>query len=200
MRAFVCLIATILVGALAGCGGGGSSSQPISVRVLPPFASVALNGTQQIGAAVANTTNQGVTWSVLEGAVGGTVSASGLYTAPLNSSGVFHVEVLSKADPKQGAISTVTVHLSISASPTTASLTVSQTQAFTAHIIGTNNTAVTWSVMESNGGSISSAGIYQAPANATGTFHIVATSAADSTQTAQCAVTVVAGSGSITIQ
>jgi len=74
---------------------------------------VALNGTQQLAATVANTTNQGLTWSVQEGAAGGSVTTDGLYTAPQNVSGTFHVEVISNANTKQGDIATLTVHLRI---------------------------------------------------------------------------------------
>jgi len=67
-----------------GTGGnsGGGSTQPISVTVAPQDASVPLNGSQQFSAAVANSASQAVSWSVVEGAAGGTVSSTGLYKAP----------------------------------------------------------------------------------------------------------------------
>lgn len=80
--------------------------------------------------------------------------------------------------------------ITVSVSPP--SLTVSQgaTQAFTASVTGTTNTAVTWSVQEgATGGAITNAGVYTAPSTA-GTFHVVATSQADSTKSATGTVTV----------
>jgi uncharacterized repeat protein (TIGR03803 family) len=59
--------------------------------------------------------------------------------------------------------------VSVSVSPSTASLMVSGTQQFTATVTGTSNSAVTWSVNGTTGGSntvgtISSSGLYKAPA------------------------------------
>jgi len=65
-----------------------------------------------------------------------------------------------------------------------------QAQAFTATVTGSSNTSVTWSVQEgASGGSITNAGLYNAPANA-GTFHVLATSQADATKVATATVTV----------
>lgn len=77
------------------CGGGGSSSstppptptvQNISVTVTPPSATVLPGGTQLYSAAVTGTSNTAVTWSAgsVQGgnATVGTISSSGLYTAP----------------------------------------------------------------------------------------------------------------------
>jgi large repetitive protein len=64
------------------------------------------------------------------------------------------------------------------------------TKNFTATITGSSNTAVNWSVQEgATGGSITSAGLYTAPSTA-GSFHVVATSQADTTKSATSIVTV----------
>jgi hypothetical protein len=55
---------------------------------------------------------------------------------------------------------------------------------------GTNNGAVTWSVQESFGGTIDSTGLYTAPRDAEGTFHVVATSKADLTAVGMAAAVV----------
>ena len=53
------------------------------------------------------------------------------------------------------------------------------TDQFTATVTGALDTVVTWSVKEgATGGSITTAGLYTAPAKA-GTYHVVATSKAD---------------------
>jgi hypothetical protein len=69
--------------------GGGPAAGALAVA--PPVASVPAGGTQAFTAAVAGAV---VTWSVREGAVGGTVTAGGLYTAPATP-GTFHVEAAS---------------------------------------------------------------------------------------------------------
>ena len=76
--------------------------------------------------------------------------------------------------------------VSVSVSPTTASLQVSQQMQFTATMSGTTNTAVTWTA---SGGTVTSGGIYTAPSSA-GTYTVTATSAADSTKSTSAVVTV----------
>ena len=66
---------------------------------------------------------------------------------------------------------------------TTASSLVGQGTQFSA------NVPVTWTVEESNGGTITSEGLYSAPQDV-GVFHVIATSTADKTQTASAAVDV----------
>jgi hypothetical protein len=79
--------------------------------------------------------------------------------------------------------------VSVALSPSGASLWTNGTQAFQATVSGTTNTAVTWSVGEAAGGTISAAGLYTAPGSA-GNFHVKATSVADATKTAEAPVTV----------
>ncbi|HYY69059.1 MAG TPA: hypothetical protein VE734_04955 [Terriglobales bacterium] len=86
--------------------------------------------------------------------------------------------------------SSATVPVAVSVSPGSASLLTGGTQQFTASVTGTSNTAVTWSV---TGGSISSAGLYTAPATA-GTYTVKAVSAADTTKSASATVTVTTAS------
>ena len=76
--------------------------------------------------------------------------------------------------------------VSVSVSPTTASLQVNQQKQFAASISGTTNTAVTWTA---SGGTVTSGGLYTAPSSA-GTYTVTATSAADSTKSASAVVTV----------
>jgi hypothetical protein len=66
-------------------------------------------------------------------------------------------------------------------------------QQFTATVTGASNNAVSWTVAEgSSGGTVDGTGMYTAPGTQ-GTFHVVATSQADTTQSAQAAVTVTDG-------
>jgi hypothetical protein len=79
--------------------------------------------------------------------------------------------------------------VSVTLTPSGASLWTGGTQTFTATVSGTANPAVTWSVLEATGGTISASGLYTAPATA-GTFHVKATSVADTGKSAQAPVTV----------
>jgi hypothetical protein len=70
--------------------------------------------------------------------------------------------------------------ISVTVTPNSVTVLRDATQAFTAKVTGTTNTAVTWSVEESSGGTIDSAGLYTPPQNGAGTFHVIATSQANS--------------------
>jgi hypothetical protein len=83
-------------------------SAPISVAVTPSSATVSPNATVQFSAQVTGSTNAGVTWSVAEGATGGSVTSTGLYTAP-QQRGTYHVVATSVADGMRSASATITV-------------------------------------------------------------------------------------------
>src|ERR1700722_815134 len=119
--AFACLAAG---SALAGCGGvigSNPASAPapppstISVSVVPASMSVLLGTTAALSATVSNTTDTAVSWSVA-GIPGGnstvgTISASGVFTAPqfLPVPGVVTVQATSLADASKTATATTTV-------------------------------------------------------------------------------------------
>jgi hypothetical protein len=68
-----------------------------------------------------------------------------------------------------------------------------QTATFTATVTNTNNSAVTWAVTTTNGGTISAGGVYTAPTIAAGlptTATITATSQADTTKVASAVVNI----------
>jgi hypothetical protein len=161
----------------------------VTLSVSPKLASLPPSGTQQFSATVTGTTNTAVTWS----ATGGTVSTSGLYTAPVTA-GTYTVTATSVADPTQSASATVTVAapgtgtVSISISPTSTSLTTGGTQQFTTTVTGSTNTSVTWS---GTAGTITTSGLYTAPTSA-GTYTVTATSVADTTKSASATITVTA--------
>lgn len=79
--------------------------------------------------------------------------------------------------------------------PKSATVASSGNKTFTATVTGASNTQVTWSVVETTGGSITSAGVYTAPTTA-GTYHVKATSVADTTKSATATVTVSAATPS----
>ena len=158
---------------------------PIAVSVSPVTATLGAGATQQFTATVAGSTNSAVTWS----ATGGSVSSTGLYTAP-STPGTYTVTATSVADPTQSASATVTVNapVAIAISPAVLSLSLGGTQQFTATVTGTTNTAVTWSA---SGGTISASGLFTAPAVLVGIYTVTATSVADPTKSASALVTVV---------
>ncbi|NOK16108.1 glycosyl hydrolase family 18 protein [Corallococcus carmarthensis] len=94
---------------------------------------------------------------------------------------------------KSSAVSgkrTPSTGVSVSVTPTTATLSLGGVQTFTALVTGSSNTAVTWSVLEgATGGTVTSSGTYTAPRTA-GTYHVVATSSADATKKATADVVV----------
>jgi hypothetical protein len=67
---------------------------------------------------------------------------------------------------------------------------------FKAIVMGMNDQSVTWNVVEAGGGSITSAGIYTAPAVA-GVYHVQATSVVNAANKASATVTVSSAGGSI---
>jgi hypothetical protein len=101
---------------MVGCGGGGSTNSGggggggqmhTTVSVSPTLATVALNGTQQFNAVASpssapQTFNWTVTGTTCNGSACGTVSASGLYTAPATLPGgmppIVKVTATSSAD------------------------------------------------------------------------------------------------------
>lgn len=78
-RSFLCLfLCTLLIVVAAS-----ASASTVGVSVAPTSSTVPLGGTQQFSATVTGTTNQAVSWS----ASGGTISSTGLYTAPTGAAG-----------------------------------------------------------------------------------------------------------------
>ncbi len=166
---------------------------PISVGISPAAATVVAGQVQVFTATVGGSANTQVAWSVLE-AGGGSIDGSGRYSAP-PTPGTFHVQATSVADPARTALATVTVvpgpQVTVGISPASASLQTGQTQTFSAAVSGTSNGAVTWSVLEAGGGTVSPSGLYAAPGTA-GTYHVRATSVADPGASALATVTVTA--------
>ena len=205
--------ATVTVTAISVIDPGSSASAtvtvsaPISVSVSPASASVQAGiGTQALTVAVTNTANTAVTWQV-NGVTGGnstvgTVSTSGVYTAPSSvpSPATVTVAAVSVADPThQGSAAlTITPPVTIAVSPTSASVQAGiGTRNFTATIGNTGNTAVTWQVNGVTGGNatvgtISASGGYKAPAGvpSPATLSITAVSTADPTRSASASVAI----------
>jgi len=94
------------------------------------------------------------------------------------------------------ASSTPPVQISVSISPTSATVTAGNNQQFNASVTGTLNTAVTWSVVGgSSNGTISTTGLYFAPTTVPtpAQVTVTATSQADTSKSASATVTIQIG-------
>lgn len=156
--------------------------------------------------------NSDLEWQV-NGVLGGnsasgTISRSGLYTAPrtVSTNATIAVAVISKSSPIRISSAAVTVvpgptPITVSVAPTAASLYPGQARQFTAIVKGTANQGISWFVNGTVGGNssvgtISSSGTYTAPlrAPAASSVTITATSTYDTVSLATAAVTIVAAS------
>jgi hypothetical protein len=202
MKKLPLLFVSLLLFSIFGCGGGGGAVQVppnVTISLSPPSATLAIGANQVFTPNLQNASNLAVTFSIQEGAAGGTITPAGVYTAP-SMAGTYHVVVTSQADPTKTFTATVIVYPTVEITPLAPSITLRQTQNFTATVRGVTNTAVTWTVQEgAAGGTITPAGLYTAP-NTPGTYTIRATSQADPGRFATTTVTVQAGSASVTIQ
>jgi hypothetical protein len=185
---------------IAGCGGAKSTtsgSSQVSIKLNQSTATLVPGQTQQFTATVTGTDNTALTWKVDNVSGGspqhGTISSSGLYTAP-QQSGSHTVTATSVADTTKNASAAVTVQGNVAVTPGTANLLAGATQQFQATVGGQASTNVTWSVDGVSGGSatvgtISSAGLYAAPSQP-GNHTITAANGTDAADNATAAVTV----------
>ena len=90
-------VATVTVSAALG-----------AVAITPSSSAVDACQTVAFSATVSGSANQGITWSVREGASGGSITPAGVYTAP-SSAGTYHVVAASLADPTRTAEGSVAV-------------------------------------------------------------------------------------------
>lgn len=172
----------ILVLFASSCGGNSPRSSPqptpVTVAVTPPTANVYQGASTQFHAMVDGTSNTAVTWTVQDNF--GTIDSTGLYTAPKDASGgPVNVIATSQAPSGSTGQAQVTVlPVTVSVDPAFPTLAPNGTTTFTASVAGPPNTAVTWTIQEAGGGTISGAGVYLAPANA-GFYHVIASTSDD---------------------
>jgi RHS repeat-associated protein len=169
----------------------------VSLTVAPASATLGPSERQQFTANISGAWNSSVAWSISP-ANAGSITAAGVYIAPSSISGTSTVTITatSTVDPTKTGTATVTLSpaqtgVSITVTPATASLGFRQTQQFSATVSGTGNTAVNWTVTP-NLGSISSTGLYTAPANLTTPQNVTI-------QAASAAYPTVSGSAAITL-
>lgn len=180
--------------------GQARQSTAVSVTVAPSSVSVQVATTRQFSATVNNSSDQTVTWT----ASVGSISATGLYTAPATvpSPATVTVQARSQADTSAVGSAAVTITpppaaITVAISPTSASVRTNRTRTFTATVQNTSNTSVTWKVNGITGGNstvgtISSLGTYRAPSAVPqgGVVTVSAVSVADPAKSASAIVTV----------
>jgi len=148
-------------------GNTGNPYNGITVSVTPPTSFLYGGQTQQFAATVTNTGYPAVTWSISP-ASAGTISSSGLYTAPaaIPATETVTVTATSLADTRKSASATITLSPpgAVSVTPPTAWLYGGQTQQFAATVVNALSPAVAWSISPAGAGSISATRLYAAPA------------------------------------
>lgn len=183
-----------------------SSGTVVGITISPTNAQVGVSAQKQFSATVTGSSNTAVTWTITgTGCAGntcGTVSPSGLFTAPAvpPNPPFFSLTATSVADPTKSASASVTIVpvVNVTISPTSAKLAPSASLQFSAQVTGSSNTSVSWSVSGSgcagsSCGKITAAGLYTAlaivpnPAVVT----VTATSQADTTKSASAQVSIV---------
>jgi len=204
------VMSTLLTGCWPFDSGDDDDEAPaITVSVTPANPSVQTGNTLQFTATVANTSNTAVTWQVNNVAGGaaatGTISASGMFTAPATvpNPATVTVKAVSVADAAATASVTVTITLppavSVDLQPPTANVQVGRTQQFTATVSNAAVITVTWSLSGAGCagatcGTINANGLYTAPASIPdpATVTVTATSVQDASKSDTAVVTVVA--------
>lgn len=199
----------VIIGSLLLLAGlfPGSARAAITVTVSPASVSLYTKGQQQFTASVSGTYNGTVVWNVsgpgCSGFACGSITASGLYTAPASvpANPVVIVSATSIVDGTSRGAATVTIRsatiVAVNISPAYATIAVNGQQQFTATVTGTSNLAVNWSVsgigcVGVSCGTVSSAGLYTAPAvvPTVAIATVTATSVADPTKSASATVVI----------
>lgn len=191
----------------AGNGNRGNHNGRISVKISPTASSMQVDQSQQFAATVSGTSNTAVNWLV-NGSIGGnsavgTISFSGMYSAPAAvPSASVTVTAQSAYQSTASASATVSIvpppTVSVAISPTSATLQVGDSQQFAAAVSNTTYTSVNWLVSgvlggNSSVGTISSNGLYTAPAGApSGSVLVTAQSTYDANSSATASVTITA--------
>ena len=202
LQSLKAILGACLLAALCACGGGSNGTGPAvdtptapSITQQPQSQSVTVGQVATFGVTATGTAPISYQWKQGGTAIGGATNAS--YTTPVtamtDTGKTYSVTVTNSAGHVDSNSATLTVSaagsVSVSISPTQANLLPGGTQQFTSTVTGSGNSAVTWSVPEAGGGSVNGSGLYTAPA-AAGTYHVVATSIADTGKSATAQITV----------
>lgn len=174
-----------------------SPADSTSVTVSPTNITLSASQTQQFTAAATGTTDTRVTWSLAPQV--GSISATGLYTAPGNIGAAPSPQTVTiTATSANGTTGTATVFLTppppsnpvtLTLGPGNVTLLGAQVQGFTATLTGASNSSLVWSLSPALG-SISNGGAYTAPAaiSSPATVTVTVKSVADPSKSASAVV------------
>ena len=181
----------------------------VSVAIVPTSATLAITQMRQFAATVRNSSNTGVAWQV-NGVTGGnstvgTISATGLYTAPsaVPRPASVTVTAVANADSTKSASAVVAItppQVAVSISPASAGVQPGGSQQLAAAVVNTANTAVVWEVNGVIGGdpatgTITPSGLYTAPASAPSPAIVIVTAVSRQTPAAAANATITIGAG-----
>ena len=159
------------------------------VSITPRTADLEPGGTTLLAATVTGTADTRVIWT----SDGGRIRQDGFYTAP-QTEGTWYVTAQSLADPARVSVATLYVARPSQSSPVkpeTVTVETGSVVVFRAHLPGTTDAEVSWSIHEGDaGGTIDALGQYIAPSDHEGIYHVVATSRTDPSKTGIATVTV----------
>jgi hypothetical protein len=189
----------------------------VLLSISPTSASVPTAGVDSFTATVTGTPDTAVMWSLTgTGCTGSscgalsTSSLSAVYTAPLVAPSPANVNVVatSMADSTKSATANVTIMpvVVVTVAPASTSVVTGATQQLSASVVGTSNTAATWSVQGAGCsavacGTVDGNGLYTAPLTvpSPATVTVTATSSADPTKTGSASVAIYSSSATNTI-
>src|SRR5580704_18688684 len=110
------LVTLLLVVVTAGCKTG-TAGKVVNVAVDPTGVNVAVGMTLQFNATVTDTFNTAVTWAVAGGNGNGTISSTGLYTAPAKIPNPAFVTIIATSLKDSTKRGTAQVTVTTSATP-----------------------------------------------------------------------------------
>ena len=190
---------TVTVTAMPTLGSGSAGSTtltivPATIAITPSSVTMFAGRTQQFHATLANTSETAVIWFVNDVLGGngflGTVSATGLYSAPFPYfvSQTITVRVTAALAANSNIASTAQVAVSpevaVNVTPATTTVAAGGQRQFLAAVANNSNPAVTWLVNGTSGGdatagTITATGLYTAPLGGAVSANISAVSQAD---------------------
>jgi hypothetical protein len=196
----------LIAGLIACSGTSPTQSQPsIAVSLTAPITSVQAGKSVQLTASVSNASNTAVIWEVngIPGgnSTSGTITSSGLYTAPLVQPNPATVVILAAAaaDTSASAVVNLTIGppVVVAITPKAVTVLTGSTYTFASTVANASDKSVSWFVNGIQGGNstfgtISTVGLYAAPPTppASSTVSVTAASNADTTKSDTASVTI----------
>jgi hypothetical protein len=184
--------------ALVSCGAAsvGNLESGVAVQVSPRSVAVNPGGSVPFTATVTGPAGNTRTVNWTADPAGGTIDSDGIFHAS-GALGTFQVSATSIADTTAIATASVVVTndpvVTVTVTPRAATAVQGKTTQFASAVSGAGaiSTAVTWTIDQTNAGTVSATGLYSA-SGGTGSFTVRATSVADTRVSATATVTVTA--------